>query len=228
MYETQHIREKKFIFRKVVRKCTPFSLFFVVHRRTGSLLLEREQKYMYYKRRTGAIVKEEPEKTYNWVKWVHQEPSEKHCEECLKLDGCLFREDNHPIWPQHPHCHCVLEQVDYKIVEANASANSAYSKFDPYLFNTTGLYTHGKEKLFKLWGYSSNDSSWLKAEMEQQALSKYLSGNYKLGRLDKNGQRINIRIAIVRRDTGEVVTFMSGWMARANGQLQLITPYGDD
>ena len=51
---------------------------------------------------------------------------------------------------------------------------------------------------------------------------------YYSGKLDKNGQRINIRIAIERRGTGELVTFLSGWMARPNGLLQMTTPYGDD
>jgi len=82
--------------------------------------------------------------------------------------------------------------------------------------------------LFKLWGYSVDDIPWLKAEIERQALEKYLSGNYTLGRLDKNGQRINIKIAIEQRDTGEIVTFLSGWIARPNGHLKMTTPYGDD
>ena len=80
----------------------------------------------------------------------------------------------------------------------------------------------------KLWGYSVNDVPWLKAEIERQAHAKYLSGDYQLGKLDKNGQRINIRIAIPRKDTGEIVTFITGWMARPNGHLQMATPYGDE
>ena len=118
-----------------------------------------------------------------------------------------------------------MEPVSYAIVASKAVADSAYSKFDPYLFNTTGAYTHGKEKLFMLWGYSVDDIPWLKAEIERQALEKYLSGDYILGKLDKNGQRINIRVAIERRDAGESVTFLSGWMVCPNGELQLATPY---
>ena len=95
-----------------------------------------------------------------------------------------------------------MESVSYGVVAAIAVADSAYSKFDSYLFNTTGSYTHGKEKLFELWGYSVDDIPWLKAEIERQALEKYLSGDYILGKLDKNCQSINIMIAIERRDTG--------------------------
>ena len=132
------------------------------------------------------------------------------------------------MWPHHPFCHCTLEPIDYAVVLRNVTVDSVYCKYDPYLFNTTGQYTHGKEVLMKLWGYSVNDVPWLKAEIERQAHAKYLSGDYQLGKLDKNGQRINIRIAIPRKDTGEIVTFITGWMARPNGHLQMATPYGDE
>ena len=49
-----------------------------------------------------------------------------------------------------------------------------------------------------------------------------------LRKLDESGQRINIRVAIPRNDTGEIVTFGTGWMARPDGHLQMATPYGDD
>jgi hypothetical protein len=97
---------------------------------------------MYYKQSTGTILVRKSAAVLDWVKWVHQSLSENHCEECLKLDGCLFSKNNHPTWPHHPYCHCILESVSYGVVAAIAVADSAYSKFDPYLFNTTGSYTH--------------------------------------------------------------------------------------
>ena len=139
-----------------------------------------------------------------------------------------FKRKTLPPCPHHPYCHCILEPIEHAVVLANATTYSNYSKLDPYLFNTTGAYTHGKEELFKLWGYGVEDIPWLKAEIERQSLEKYLSGDYTLGKLDKNGQRIYIRIVIGRRDTGELVTFLSGWMACPNGLLQMTTPYGDD
>lgn len=66
------------------------------------------------------------------------------------LDGCLFLENKASMWPHHPNCHCILEPVDYAVVLLRASAYSDYSKFDPFLFNTTGGYTHKKEVLFRL------------------------------------------------------------------------------
>ena len=95
-----------------------------------------------------------------------------------------------------------------------------------YLFNTTGLYTHTKEKLFAQWGYTVDDARWLQAEMERQAREKYLFGEYTLGELNDNGQRISIRISIPRRDTSEIVSFVTGWMVYPDGRIQLTTPYG--
>lgn len=108
----------------------------------------------------------------------------------------------------------------------NAAAKSDYSKFDPYLFNTTGLYTHTKEKLFAQWGYTVDDAMWLKTEMEHQAREKYISVEYELGKLNRFGQRINITIEIPRRNQEGMVSFTSGWMVKPNGELLLNTPYG--
>lgn len=108
----------------------------------------------------------------------------------------------------------------------NAVAKSNYSKFDPYLFNTPGTCTHNKVKLFLKWGYTVEDAAWLQAEIERQALEKYLAGDYQLGVLNDQGQRITIRVTIIRRDTGGLVSFDTGWMVHPNGWLQLTTPYG--
>jgi len=103
---------------------------------------------------------------------------------------------------------------------------SDYSKFDLYLFNLLGKFTHGKEKLFAQWGYTVEDARWLQFEMERQAREKYCNGNYELGTLNMFGQRINIRIEIPRKDGGGTVSFLSGWMVESGGRLRLSTPYG--
>lgn len=183
---------------------------------------------MYYKRSTGAILVRKSADIPDWVQWTHHNEGKTHCVECLKLDGCWFLKRNAPMWPHHPFCHCTLEPVDYAVVLSNVTVDSAYGKYDPFLFNTNGKYTHGKEDLMKRWGFSVDDIPWLKAEIERQAHENYLSGNYLLGKLDEHGQHVNIRVAIPRKDTGEIVTFITGWMARPNGHLQMATPYGDD
>ncbi len=80
----------------------------------------------------------------------------------------------------------------------------------PYLFDTKGEYRHGKDKLFKSWGYSVEDAKYLKAEIEKQALEKYINGDYILGKLNKDGQRISIRIEITRKDTDSKASFITG------------------
>ena len=161
-----------------------------------------------------------------WVQWIHHSEGKTHCLECLKLDGCFFQQGKAPPWPHHPFCHCTLEEIPYAVVQLNASAYSDYGKFDPYLFNTPGTYTHNKEKLFALWGYTVADARWLQAEMERQAKEKYLAGNYVLGKLNKDGQRISIRIEIPRKTGDGTVSFISGWMVEPDGKLRLTTPYG--
>ena len=63
-------------------------------------------------------------------------------------------------------------------------------------------------------------------EVEKQALEKYVSGDYMLGKLNQNGQRISIRVEIPRKDKSETVSFVTGWMVKPNGLIQLNTPFG--
>ena len=181
---------------------------------------------MYYKQSKGKLLVHKLTEILQWFRWTHHSEGNTHCEECLKLDGCWFPEGKIPQWPHHPFCHCTLDPIDYAIVLMNVVAKSDYSKFDPYLFNTTGKYPHNKEKLFNSWGYTVDDAHWLKTELEQQALEKYSAGDYELGKLDKNGQRIDIRVTIPRKDGIGTVSFITGWMIQPNGQIRLNTPYG--
>ena len=161
-----------------------------------------------------------------WNKWLHRNLSDSHCEECLKLDGCWFTKDKTPEWPHHPYCHCVLKGISYNEVVNNATATAAYSKFDPYLFDINDLYKHGKSQMLESWGYSVKDSEYLKAETEKQGLQKYLSGEYRLGVLNKYGQRISIRIEIPNKKQEGTVSFVTGWTVHPNGKITLNTPYG--
>ena len=161
-----------------------------------------------------------------WVEWKHHMDGLFHCFECLQLDSCYFAYLNAPICPHHENCHCTLEAIDFAVVQRRASASSSFSKFCPYLFNTNGLHPHGKDKLFAEWGYTSDDAKWLQEEMERQAREKYIAGEYKLGLLNAFGQRISITIEIPNKNGTGTITFVSGWMVEANGQLRLATPYG--
>lgn len=46
-----------------------------------------------------------------------------------------------------------------------------------------------------------------------------------LGKLDNNGQRMNIEISLTQQN-GRIVKFVSGWMIRPNGYITCNTPLG--
>lgn len=162
-----------------------------------------------------------------WVKWQHEMMGIIHCESCLALHDCWFVFGNEPIAPLHEKCHCTTVAIPTSQVKSRAKATSEYSKYDPYLFNTWGIHPHGKDKLFKSWGYSAEDAHWLQEEIERQGRASYLSGNDTLGKLNLFGQRLNIRVEIPRKDGQGVVSFITGWTARPHGEIKLNTPYGD-
>ena len=161
-----------------------------------------------------------------WKKWVHRNLSTSHCAECLMLDGCWFLSEKTPKWPHHSFCHCILEDVPYNEVLTKATAESAYAKFDPYLFNPKGEYSHNKEKMFKSWGYTVADAKWLQKEIEKQGFEKYTDGKYELGMLNSYGQRISIRVEIPNKNKNENVSFITGWTVLPGGKIKLNTPYG--
>ena len=183
---------------------------------------------MYYKCSTGTVLVQKSADFPGWVQWMHHSEGKTHCDECMKLDGCFFLQNKHLPCPHHPYCHCTLEPVDYSVVLMNAEAHSEYSKYDPYLFDLENFYRHGKDLAFEKWGHTLKDADWLQKELERQAIEKYLSGEYMLGKLDRNGQRASIRVAIPRRDKEGSVSFITGWMIMPNGKLKLNTPYGGE
>ena len=60
----------------------------------------------------------------------------------------------------------------------------------------------------------------MKEEYEKQALNEYLSGNYTLKDLDKNGQRLAIAISLKGK------RFFTGWMIEPEGKICATTPFG--
>lgn len=161
-----------------------------------------------------------------WVKWRISDSVKKHCSDCAVLDGCCFIETVKPRLPLHLLCQCDIIPVNYTLIHDDAAATSAFGKFDPYLFNRNRAYKHEKQKMFESWGYQIEDSAWMQKEFEKQALEKYLMGQYTLKKLNENGQHIDIIIELPRKKGEGTVSFVSGWMVRANGQITCNTPYG--
>lgn len=62
---------------------------------------------------------------------------------------------------------------------------------------------------------------------QQQAAEKYAQGEFKLGKADPYGQRVDIEIALPGKglEVGKVSYLRSGWMIQADGSLKLNTPF---
>lgn len=169
----------------------------------------------------------------NWVEWEHIFvpnngtvlrnitklflATQGCCLTCLSLDGCIFKENNMPQNPMHLHCHCKKKYKSDVEVQLKAKANCSIDKFNKYIFSEN---SNGKKDLFESWGFSINDSNYLKSELERQALEQYLSGNYILKNIDINGQRIAIETTL------NGVSFYSGWIVEPNGVIRNTTPFG--
>ena len=160
---------------------------------------------------------EKPPDEPKWNKWIHRNLSENHCPECLMLNECWFLKEKTPRWPHHPYCHCTLEDIPYSDVLTQGSSECQYAKFDPYLFDPENFYKHGKSEMLESWGYSVQDSTYLKEEIEKQGLEKYKNGDYKLGLLNKYGQRISIRVELPRKNGDGMISFITGWMVNLMG-----------
>ena len=130
----------------------------------------------------------------NWVKWFHwgvpdEEGKEReearkrlkglgHCSPCTILSGCYFVKSRLPKKIAegdgllHPYCDCSLK----KVLHPNIKAYCAMEKFSGYIFSEK-YAKNGKKALFESFGYTIEDSEWLKVEYERQGKKKYLNGD---------------------------------------------------
>ena len=57
-------------------------------------------------------------------------------------------------------------------------------------------------------------------------LEKYRNGDYTLDLINVYGQRINIRVEVPRKNGKSTISFVTGWMGKPIGLIQLNTPFG--
>ncbi len=98
---------------------------------------------------SAAFWGDEAPKVPDWEEWIHIPMGLTHCETCLKLDRCWFVEENRPILPQHPRCHCTSVPLPFSRVLKEATSGCMLSKIDPYLFDPKGNINIRKEKCLK-------------------------------------------------------------------------------
>ena len=91
-----------------------------------------------------------------------------------------------------------------------------------FLFNPKK--EHGKDKLFKDWGITIEDSKMLRAIYLEQAKEKYGNGDYQLSHLNDWGQTITIDIELTDK-IGKARYVKTAWMVEPFGQIRLVTPY---
>lgn len=173
-----------------------------------------------------------------WIKWRHpgipdeegkaREQARKeaelsrHCKICTVLSGDYFPSFNMPLYPQHPHCDCMLMSVSKPASQAVASC--ALGKFTGYVFLPGN--SHGKTKWFTNQGYTIEDSEYLKSEFERQAREKYLKGDYALQILNEYGQRITVSIELKTEKRN--VKIKTGWMVHPLGLITCATPFSGE
>ncbi len=160
----------------------------------------------------------------HWIEWKHVPIGFLHCPVCLALDKCWFNNILKPELPQHEKCHCTTINISKPIANVNARAECDLAKFTNYIFSDKYAW-NGKRDLFQMLGFTIEDSKYLQQEYENQAVNNYCNSNYKLGKLDKQGQRIQIDIKFVKN--GRNIVFASGWMVRPKGKITNNTPLAD-
>ena len=159
-----------------------------------------------------------------WVEWKHISAGLLHCPVCLALDKCWFNNILKPALPQHEKCHCAALSISRPIANVNTKAECDLGKFTNYIFSDKHAW-NGKRDLFHILGFTIDDSEYLKEEYEKQAVQEYCNSNYKLAKLDMQGQRINIEIKFERNCRN--IIFESGWMVRPEGTITNNTPLAD-
>lgn len=173
------------------------------------------------------LIKIDEDGNFSFVGWVERKHIPwglLHCKTCLALDKCWFNNALKPKLPQHRKCHCVVKNITRPMPNITAEAKCDLEKFTGYIFSDKYAW-NGKRDLFKILGFSINDSQYVKQEYENQAVKNYCNSKYTLGKLDEHGQRINIDIKFTKN--GRNIVFTSVWMVRPKGEITNNTPLGN-
>ena len=166
-----------------------------------------------------------------WVKRMNDSPKDirvcegqatedtqtRTCALCVALNHTVFKNSNKPEY-FHPHCKCEMKEVELREV----TLDFPIEKITGYLF-----INEGKSKLMKSMGYAMEDAQEIYDEISENARKQYLSGNYILGKLNPNGQRITINMELKGKQekADKIYEFKTGWMVYPNGELHNNTPF---
>ena len=111
------------------------------------------------------------------------------------------------------------------VVAKAGGASVPVAKFSEYIFKEGA--THGKDAVFRSFGYGAADSEALASEFARQGAAKFAVGEYQLNKLDEYGQRITISIELRGQGAAadRIAQINSGWMIRTDRSITLSTPF---
>lgn len=140
------------------------------------------------------------------------------CALCVALNDTVFRNDNKPIY-YHPYCKCKNKKYELHDIKLDFPM----SKIKGYLFKD-----QAKKELMESMGYDISYAEYVYEIIADNAKRKFLRGDYKLGTLNCNGQKLNIVLELEgKKDKkGRLYRFKTGWTAYPNGCLHNNTPFG--
>ena len=156
----------------------------------------------------------------DWIQWIAQENDWK--DDCDKFGDCYFIVKQMPKYPQHLKCQCRLKKIEKPIPKITARATVDIRKFTEYIFSDK--YVDGKKELFESWGYTIDDSEYLRILYISQALKEYCNGNYKYLGTNDFCVKISIQI-VIKNETEKEQIVNTVWGLGKEGELMLITPY---
>ncbi len=156
----------------------------------------------------------------DWVEWIAQKND--FLDNCDKLDRCYFIVKHMPAFPQHVNCRCRLEKIAKPIPNVTAKPYADIRKFTEYVFREKG--NRGKKELFENWGYTVEDSEYLKELFLSQAIEKYCNGEYEYKGMGGYYPRIETVIELKTKNQKEL-QIKTGWSLLPKGEIKMSTPF---
>lgn len=98
-------------------------------------------------------------------------------------------------------------------------------KFSEYVFKENA--DHGKDIIFISLGYTKQHSHDLAEIYRKQGSDQFEKREFRLGKKDRHGQRINIEIALpgIGKSRGKTTHIRTGWMLLSDKSIRLLTPF---
>ena len=115
-----------------------------------------------------------------------------------------------------------MKKIAKPIPNNTAKASVDILKFTGYIFSDK--YDDGKQELLKNWGYTIEDSEYLKQLYSSQAVRKYCNGEYLFKGTGKYYTCMEILVELPIKNE-QTIKIKTGWVLLPEGELKLSTPF---